>query len=349
MSIRRDGAEHSPSMGDGALRADRLRLAGQPVGELFRSSIPLNPAAPAQQSRADRMEGVSQCARGLTRCDSCRRSSSAQPPPLQGGCLQGVFTREPSQGLEPRTPSLPFTFPRRNRRVRMTPQAPQNQGIRPHERPRRFPRGDAPARVGVRTLCAHRWPVWSGWKRRSLRCRRRCASRPPRSAPVVSRHCPTEFTRRSSPKRYGDELARYAESSCLERVEILVDPTALAGHTRQLEDLRGPHRRGGCAGCVRHLRGEVLSGLLSVWGDGPRTEPAAECGLRRFSGVLCLAWGGRTATQLRSASEPRILRTVDLAVRQATAWRPEGSEEESGPSGSKVLWRAPYTRRRASV
>ena len=47
----------------------------------------------------------------------------------------------------------------------------------------------------------------------------------------------------------------------------------------------------------------VLSGLLAIWGDGHRAEPVVECGLRRLAGVLGLAWGGRTATQLRTAIE----------------------------------------------
>ena len=38
------------------------------------------------------------------------------------------FSEEPSQGLEPWTPSLPFKSPRRNRRAQMTPQVPQKIG-----------------------------------------------------------------------------------------------------------------------------------------------------------------------------------------------------------------------------
>ena len=47
----------------------------------------------------------------------------------------------------------------------------------------------------------------------------------------------------------------------------------------------------------------MLSGLLAVWGDGHRAEPLVECSLRRLAGVLGLARGGRTATQLRTAIE----------------------------------------------
>jgi hypothetical protein len=77
-----------------------------------------------------------------------------------------------------------------------------------------------------------------------------------------------------------------------------------AGQTRQLDDLRGRLRvEAGAQGACGTYEAMVLSGLLAVWGDGPRAEPVVECGLRRLSGVLGLAWGGRTATQLRVAIE----------------------------------------------
>jgi hypothetical protein len=37
--------------------------------------------------------------------------------------------------------------------------------------------------------------------------------------------------------------------------------------------------------------------------NGQRAEPIVECGLRRLSTVLGLAWGGRTATQRRVSIE----------------------------------------------
>jgi hypothetical protein len=71
--------------------------------------------------------------------------------------ISRLYKRKPSQGLEPWTPSLPFKSPRRNRRARMTPQVPQIHANRAHERPAGCPRGDALARVGVRTVWAHGW------------------------------------------------------------------------------------------------------------------------------------------------------------------------------------------------
>ncbi len=77
-----------------------------------------------------------------------------------------------------------------------------------------------------------------------------------------------------------------------------------AGRTRQLDDLRGHLTvEAGAQGACGTYEAMVLSGLLAVWGDGPRAEPTVECGLRRLSSVLGLAWGGRTATQLRTAIE----------------------------------------------
>jgi hypothetical protein len=159
---------------------------------------------------------------------------------------------------------------------------------------------------------------------------------------------PNGFLKTLVAKRYGDELARYAESVGLERVEIVVDPTVSVhaadgqppdeppearaarvreqppglttrffaergfwqlsplgpGQTRELDDLRGRLRvEAGTQGACGTYEAMVLSGLLAVWGDGQRAEPVVECGLRRLSGVLGLAWGGRTATQLRTAIE----------------------------------------------
>jgi hypothetical protein len=77
-----------------------------------------------------------------------------------------------------------------------------------------------------------------------------------------------------------------------------------AGQTRQLDDLRGQLRvEAGAQGACGAYEAMVLSGLLAVWGDGHRAEPTVECGLRRLAAVLGLAWGGRTATQLRTAIE----------------------------------------------
>jgi hypothetical protein len=81
----------------------------------------------------------------------------------------------------------------------------------------------------------------------------------------------------------------------------------------------------------------VLSGLLAVWGDGPRAEPAVECGLRRLSGVLGLAWGGRTATQLRTAIE-RLKTTTyraTVADEHAATRAPDLSEADRASAGSR--------------
>jgi hypothetical protein len=76
------------------------------------------------------------------------------------------------------------------------------------------------------------------------------------------------------------------------------------GDTRELDDLRGRLRvEAGAQGACGAYEAMVLSGLLAVWGDGHRAEPVVECGLRRLAGVLGLGWGGRTATQLRTAIE----------------------------------------------
>jgi hypothetical protein len=159
---------------------------------------------------------------------------------------------------------------------------------------------------------------------------------------------PNGFLKKLVAKRYGDELARYAESVGLKRVEIVVEPTVsvraaderppdaprsarparvreqppglttrffaergflqlsplAAGQARRLDDLRGRLSvEAGVQGASGTYEAMVLSGLLAVWGDGPRAEPTVECGLRRLSGVLGLAWGGRTASQLRIAIE----------------------------------------------
>ena len=94
-----------------------------------------------------------------------------------------------------------------------------------------------------------------------------------------------------------------------------------AGQTRQLDDLRGQLTvEAGAQGACGTYEAMVLSGLLAVWGDGPRAEPTVECGLRRLSSVLGLAWGGRTATQLRTAIE-RL---------KTTTYRATVSDEDGG-------------------
>jgi hypothetical protein len=170
----------------------------------------------------------------------------------------------------------------------------------------------------------------------------------PEERPAGILALPNGFLKTLVSKRYGDELARYAESVGLERIEIVVDPTVsvhaadgqppdetrearparvreqppglttrffaergfwqlsplAAGQTRQLDDLRGRLRvEAGAQGACGTYEAMVLSGLLAVWGDGHRAERTVECGLRRLSAVLGLAWGGRTATQLRAAIE----------------------------------------------
>jgi hypothetical protein len=65
----------------------------------------------------------------------------------------------------------------------------------------------------------------------------------------------------------------------------------------------------------------VFSGLLAVWGDGPRTAPTVECGLRRLAGLVGLAWGGRTATELRTAIERLKTTTYRTIVSDADGGR----------------------------
>jgi hypothetical protein len=61
---------------------------------------------------------------------------------------------------------------------------------------------------------------------------------------------------------------------------------------RELDDLRGRLRvEAGAQGACGTYEAMVFSGLLVVWGDGHRTEPVVECGLRRLSGALGLSWG----------------------------------------------------------
>jgi hypothetical protein len=94
-----------------------------------------------------------------------------------------------------------------------------------------------------------------------------------------------------------------------------------AGRTRQLDDLRGRLTvEAGAQGACGTYEAMVLSGLLAIWGDGPRAEPVVKCGLRRLSSVLGLSWGGRTATQLRTAIE-RL---------KTTSYRATVSEEDGG-------------------
>ena len=76
---------------------------------------------------------------------------NALPRAAHNVAISRLYKREPSQGLEPWTPSLPFKSPRRNRRARMTPQVPQIQANRANERSRGFSRGDAPCP----SRCAH--------------------------------------------------------------------------------------------------------------------------------------------------------------------------------------------------
>ncbi len=93
------------------------------------------------------------------------------------------------------------------------------------------------------------------------------------------------------------------------------------GGTREFDDLRGRLRvEAGAQGACGTYEAMVLSGLLAVWGDGHRAEPVVECGLRRLAGVLGLAWGGRTATQLRAAIE-RL---------KTTTYRTTISDEDGG-------------------
>jgi hypothetical protein len=176
---------------------------------------------------------------------------------------------------------------------------------------------------------------------------------------------PNGFLKTIVAKRYGDELARYAEAVGVESIEIVVDPTVsvrtahdptpeepraarparereqppglttrffaergfwqlsplAAGQTRRLDDLRGRLTvEAGAQGACGTYEAMVLSGLLAVWGDGARAEPTVECGLRRLSGVLGLAWGGRTAKQLRTAIE-RL---------KTTTYRATVSDEDGG-------------------
>ena len=152
---------------------------------------------------------------------------------------------------------------------------------------------------------------------------------------------PNGFLKTLVAKRYGDELARYAESAGFERIEIVLDPTLFASTAdehapaerrgrrpppmreqpsglttrlvrgaRLLATLSARRRQDAsssttCAAGSRSRRVRRVRagrtrrwcspGLLAIWGDGPRTEPIVECGLRRLSTVLGLAWGGRTA------------------------------------------------------
>jgi hypothetical protein len=123
-----------------------------------------------------------------------------------------------------------------------------------------------------------------------------------------------------------------------------------AGRTRQLDDLRGRLTvEAGAQGACGMYEAMVLSGLLAIWGNGPRTEPAVECGLRRLSAVLGLAWGGRTATQLRTAIErlktTTYRATISLAGVRCGSERPQlfrGSSsgfKYSRPSGPMAdIW-----------
>ncbi len=159
---------------------------------------------------------------------------------------------------------------------------------------------------------------------------------------------PNGFLKTLVTQRYGDKLARYAESVGFEHVEIVVDPTVAAptsdeqppaerreerlppvraqppglttrffaergfwslsplapGRTLEVTDLRGRLQiEAGAQGSCGMYEAMVLSGLLAIWGGGPRAEPVVECGLRRVSTVLGLSWGGRTAAQLRVSIE----------------------------------------------
>jgi hypothetical protein len=95
-------------------------------------------------------------------------------------------------------------------------------------------------------------------------------------------------------------------------------PALGPGRTRELDDLRGQLRvEAGAQGACGTYEAMVFSGLLAVWGDGHRAEP----GLRRLSGVLGLAWGGRTAAQLRTAIERLKTTTYRTIVSDADGGR----------------------------
>jgi hypothetical protein len=99
-------------------------------------------------------------------------------------------------------------------------------------------------------------------------------------------------------------------------------PALGPGRTRELDDLRGQLRvEAGAQGACGTYEAMVFSGLLAVWGDGHRAEPLVECGLRRLSGVLGLAWGGRTAAQLRTAIERLKTTTYRTIVSDADGGR----------------------------
>jgi hypothetical protein len=95
------------------------------------------------------------CAHSRTR--EAPYSANAWETPAPKIAISRLYKRDPSQGLEPWTPSLPFKSPRRNRRAPMTPYVRQIRAIRANERLAGFPRVDACARVGVRTVCARGW------------------------------------------------------------------------------------------------------------------------------------------------------------------------------------------------
>ena len=109
----------------------------------------------------------------------------------------------------------------------MTPQVPQIQANRAHERLAGFPRGDAlPESVCAR--CAHAGGLL-GWLEAALpplpfaMCFSAAEERP---GGILA--LPNGFLKTLVAQRYGDELARYAESVGLARVEIVVDPTVSA-------------------------------------------------------------------------------------------------------------------------
>jgi hypothetical protein len=122
------------------------------------------------------------------------------------------------------------------------------------------------------------------------------------SAPAAGEHPPAERRERRPPP-LREHPPGLTTRLFAERDFWQLSPLA-AGQTRQLDDLRGRLTvEAGAQGACGTYEAMVLSGLLAVWGDGARAEPTVECGLRRLSGVLGLAWGGRTATQLSTAIE----------------------------------------------
>jgi hypothetical protein len=235
----------------------------------------------------------------------------------------GLISEKPSQGLEPWTPSLPFESPRRNRRVRMTPQVPQIQANRANERQPGFPRLDTNARFGVRTVRARGWSAGMAGSG-SLRCRLRCASRPPRSDLAGSSHYRTGFSRRSSssatatsspatPTRSGSRASRSSSirpsplpplTSTLPPSDVKSPPTCAGAASRvttrffaergfwQLSPL--------AAGQTRQL--DDLRGQLSV-----EAGAQAACGTYEamvLSGLLAI-WGG--AVGLTANGAPPIV------------------------------------------